>query len=321
MNDFDSVAVQIAQAYDGRPQRLLFWGKRKDGHGFPKEIHLYPGSYFGQKVVIAVARDITERVDEESTRRVLEKQLHEAQKLESVGTLAAGIAHDFNNILSIIICNAALVEEDPSDVQHTMQRMKVILTASDRAAGVVKQILAFARKADADMQETDVNMAVADLLVLLKDTLPRNIQISENCQPSLPSVLADPNQLRQVLLNLALNARDAMPAGGMLTIETRLVGREDAKGSIPDSVPGQEFVEVAVEDTGQGIAEANRGRVFEPFFTTKGIGEGTGLGLAVAYGIVQRHQGHIAFTSEEHRGTSFRVLLPLKSQRSSSNGA
>jgi signal transduction histidine kinase len=233
----------------------------------------------------------------------LEAQLRQAQKLESVGTLAAGVAHDFNNILNIIKGYASMLAGRPDTAEH----VKVIDEAVERGASTVRQLLILSRKTEAELVPTSLNDLVSELALLLRQTLPKTIDVSVELASGLEPTLIDANQIRQVLLNLALNARDAMAGGGRLLLATQRV--EAVRGDSPGAAKRSYFV-IEVADTGKGMDESVRRRIFEPFFTTKQTGEGTGLGLAIAYGVVQNHGGFIDVESEVGRGTIFRLYLP-----------
>jgi CheY-like chemotaxis protein len=222
--------------------------------------------------------------------------------------LAGGIAHDFNNILNIIKGYAALIGRHPSTIDGISDSLRVIDETIERGASLVRQLLTLARKTEARLTPTDGNDLIRGLSNVLKQTFPKEISISMQLDTRLPAVIADPNQLSQVIFNLCVNARDAMPGGGKLLLKTRMVdGRE-----IPDAaVRGTRYACIEVCDSGVGMNENVRRRLFEPFFTTKGIGEGTGLGLAIVYGIVKNHNGFIDVKSEVGQGTTFRVYLPM----------
>jgi PAS domain S-box-containing protein len=245
--------------------------------------------------------------DMEEQKR-LEEELRQAQKMESVGTLAGGIAHDFNNILNIIKGYAALIGRHPSAKDGIADGLKVIDETIERGASLVRQLLTLARKTEARLTLTDGNDLIRGLSNVLKQTFPKQISISMQLDTRLPAVIADPNQLSQVILNLCVNARDAMPAGGKLSLKTRLVDGRELQDA---ACRGTRYACIEVCDTGIGMNENVRNRVFEPFFTTKGIGEGTGLGLAIVYGIVKNHNGFVDVKSEVGQGTTFRVYLPM----------
>jgi signal transduction histidine kinase/CheY-like chemotaxis protein len=252
----------------------------------------------------AIIRDMEERTK-------LEDQLRQAQKMESIGTLAGGIAHDFNNILNIIQGYSTLLGTHAGDNAEIAESLNVINEAIKRGAGVVQQLLTLARKSDAVLEPTDVNAVVGGLVELVKGTFPKNIEVTLDLGPELPPLMADANQLNQALLNLCVNARDAMLEGGKLGVKTWVV---DGK-TLPDYVEtkAERFVCVEISDNGIGIDEHLRSRIFEPFFTTKESEKGTGLGLAVVYGVVKNHQGFIDVQSAPGSGTTFQILLPVVS--------
>ena len=244
-------------------------------------------------------------------RKRLEEQLRQAQKLEAIGTLAGGIAHDFNNILAAIIGFTEMVIDDVSDNPHVQQKMDRVLKAGLRGKDLVRQILAFSRKAGVERKGISLTALVHETHALLRSSLPSTIQMPPAITTSDDYVLADPTQLQQVLMNLATNAAYAMREdGGQLTIGISSV--TFPPGSIlpdPDMEPGT-YVKLTVKDTGTGMTEEVRQRIFEPFFTTKQPGQGTGMGLAVVYGIVKAHGGAVTVQSEVGQGSTFEVFLP-----------
>jgi len=252
--------------------------------------------------VYAVARDIT-------VHRTTEAQLHQAQKMDAVGQLAGGIAHDFNNLLQAILGNTALALEalphstDLEDYLHEIER------AGRRASELTVQLLAFSRRQPLRLMLVDLNELVRNLMKMLRRLLPENIAIDSIAAPELASVSADPTQLEQVIVNLCVNARDAMEGGGRLTLETsNVVFKEQDRERHPWAKPGR-YVVLCVTDTGLGMTDAVRERAFEPFFTTKSAHKGSGLGLSTVYGIVQQHDGMIVVDSEVGKGSTFRVYL------------
>jgi PAS domain S-box-containing protein len=247
-------------------------------------------------------------------REKLQAQLLQAQKLESVGTLAGGIAHDINNILNIISGYTSSILQDPTNEEKLLENLGVIKETVERGAALVQQLLATARKTEFKFEEVQVNSVLEKLGALLKETFPKTIDFAMALEPELPSVLADSNLLHQAVLNLCLNARDAMPDGGTLQITTRNVAGADLRRIFQDA--GEErYLCIIVKDTGIGMNPSIKSRIFEPFFTTKQQGEGSGLGLSVVYGIVTNHKGFIDVESEPHQGTIFRICLPIPKSR------
>jgi nitrogen-specific signal transduction histidine kinase len=269
---------------------------------FPVEARAKSLPYENRAVRVTALRDISER-------KRLEEHVRQSQKMESLGLLAGGVAHDFNNILNIIMGNASLIAAAPHEREKLDRRIEAITKATDRGARVVHQLLAFARKTELQRRPLIVNDMIWETCKLLEETFPKTIEVAMELRPDLPIVEGDANQLQQVLLNLSVNARDAMPNGGRLTVVTTQVSRDSIQVRFPGADAAR-YVAIMVADTGVGMEESVRLRVFDPFFTTKDIGKGTGLGLAVALGIVERHGGFIDVESWPGRGTEFRIYLP-----------
>jgi nitrogen-specific signal transduction histidine kinase/CheY-like chemotaxis protein len=258
-------------------------------------------------VVHCYAVDITERTS-------LEAQLRQAQKMESVGQLAAGVAHDFNNLLSIVQGYSGLLMEDPDVKPDTAAALKEIHSATQRATHLTRQLLAFSRKQTLNVQTIDLNEVINSVSKLLGRVVGESVALQFNYWPNLPALEADTGMMEQVIMNLAINARDSMPRGGQLTISTKVV--EVDEGYVeqnPEARPGR-FVCLNVNDTGCGMDEATLSRIFEPFFTTKPSGKGTGLGLATVYGIVKQHSGWIEVQSQLGRGTIFQIYFPVSTK-------
>jgi two-component system cell cycle sensor histidine kinase/response regulator CckA len=240
----------------------------------------------------------------------LEEQLRQSQKLESIGTLTGGIAHDFNNILNIIRGHASFIGEVRSKDEELQQALKIIDETVDRGTAIVQQLLAIARRSEARLEQLNLNDLVKNLERLLGETFPKTIDVGLHLDPSTPSVTADPNQIDQVLLNISLNARDAMPEGGKLVLTTGTAAGAELRARFQE-VKAEQYALISVADTGLGMAEAVKSRIFEPFFSTKHQDQGTGLGLSVAYGIVTNHGGFIDVTSRPHEGSTFKIYLPI----------
>ncbi|MCB2189053.1 MAG: PAS domain S-box protein [Deltaproteobacteria bacterium] len=264
----------------------------------------------GPPYISGSGRDVTERVLANRKLKKLQEQLIQSQKMEAMGTLAGGIAHDFNNILAAIMGYAELAGLAPTLGRDPAPDLARILSAAERARDLVRRILTFSRKVAAERRPLDLNQAVTRALGLLEHTLPRMVRLEARLFPGLAMVSADPNQMEQIILNLATNAADAMPGGGRLLLETRNVHLpEEGQAALPEIRPG-EYALLEVADSGQGMDPATLEHIYDPFFTTKEVGKGTGLGLSTVYGIVKAHEGHILCESGPARGTVFRVFLP-----------
>jgi PAS domain S-box-containing protein len=248
---------------------------------------------------------------DDTKRHGLEKELIQSQKLESLGILAGGIAHDFNNILGILMGHVSLLDRIQDNPELHKTSLGAIDTALKRGTGLVRQLLTFARKTDVEFAPLLINDIVKELIKLLRETLPRTIEIVADLNPKLPTIVADGGQIHQVLLNLCVNAKDAMHAGGRLRIQTNLVDGSLLRHRFPNVV-AEKYVLLEVQDSGTGMDEATKARIFEPFFTTKELGKGTGLGLAVVFGVVQTHKGFIDVESEIGKGSAFRIYLPAE---------
>jgi two-component system NtrC family sensor kinase len=290
----------------GKVWRGEITNRHKDGTLYPEGQTITPVKDASGEIThfIAIKRDLTEQ-------HKLEAQLHHAQKMESIGTLAGGIAHDFNNILTTIIGYGtfALLKMTPDDPNR--RHIQHMLEASDRAAHLTKDLLLFSRKQVFNKKPVELNLVVAKVEKFLKRVIGEDIEFKTMPLQSPLPVLADDYQLEQVLMNLATNARDAMPQGGTLTVTTEQVVLNEKFVAIHNfGTPGP-YALINVTDTGYGMNETTRLRIFEPFFTTKEVGKGTGLGLAVAYGIIKQHDGYINVYSEPGTGTTFRIYLPL----------
>ncbi len=300
-----------SQQHDGSNSRERDF-VRKDGsrlHAFIASNALFAddGSYAG---ALAMVSDITEQVLQRGEKERLETQIHQQERLESVGLLAGGIAHDFNNVLAVIENYAVFAQEELTSDHPANAEIQQIRHAADRAAALTRQLLVFSRRDNIDPEIVSLNRVTEELAKLLRRTLGEHIELELDLDADLWCVEADVSQLDQVLLNLAINSRDAMPDGGRLIVRTRNVTLDAAYAQQEiDLAPG-DYVRLTVSDTGVGIPAEHVARVFDPFFTTKPTGEGTGLGLATVYGIVKGAGGHVHIYSEPGIGTAASALLP-----------
>ncbi|MEI7688121.1 MAG: ATP-binding protein, partial [Planctomycetota bacterium] len=256
--------------------------------------------------VILEVRDV-------SAHKSLEAQLHQSQKMEAFGQLAGGVAHDFNNLLTIIMGYSEMILSQMTKDDPKREMVADIHHAGDRAATLTRQLLAFSRKQVLEPKIVELNGAVGSVEKMLRRLIGEDIVVTCVLRP-VAKVKVDPGQLEQVILNLAVNARDAMPRGGRLTIETaEIQWAEDDPSRVPEC-PAGKYVLLSIADTGSGMTPEIRTRIFEPFFTTKGVGKGTGLGLATVFGIVKQSEGHILVDSELGQGTTFKIYFPAAEQ-------
>jgi PAS domain S-box-containing protein len=261
--------------------------------------------------------DISDRKKMEEAGRCLNAQLQQAQKMEAIGILAGGVAHDFNNLLQAISgYTQLLLMNKPAD-HPDVDMLNAIEKASGRAGSLTQQLLAFSRSVESRLQPTNLNTLIRLVKKILDRTLPKMIRIRLALADNLSEIAADDVQIEQVLMNLALNARQAMPDGGQLTFATRNVFIDFAGCAVHSDLPAGEYVHLLVADTGSGMDDKIRQHIFEPFYSTRGVGEGSGLGLSMVYGIVKNHGGSIECTSDEGRGTEFNMYFPVPAAETS----
>jgi two-component system, cell cycle sensor histidine kinase and response regulator CckA len=279
--------------------------KRKDGTLFEEDATISPVRDGAGQIVnyVAVKRDVSNEIR-------LEQQLFQAQKIEAIGRLAGGVAHDFNNLLGVITGYGGIVHRRLAAGDPLKGKVEQILKAAERAAGLTRQLLAFSRKQVLQPEILDLNVVVSDMDKMLRRLIGEDVEFTTLLDPHLGSVRADPGQIEQIMMNLAVNARDAMPDGGRLTIETRNADLGADYAATHPPTPTGSYVALVVTDTGSGMDAATQARIFEPFFTTKEAGKGTGLGLATVYGIVKQSEGYIWVYSEVGVGTTFKIYLP-----------
>lgn len=294
----------------GKPEKGFDWAMiRKDGEVRTVEasttlIRSPDGEAIGFRGIV---RDVTER-------KKLEAQLRQAQKMETIGRLTGGIAHDFNNLLTVILGNVEFGLQDSQAGDAVHEDFQEIEQAATQARDLVRQLLSFSRRQEIKPEPLDINAVVEQFLKMQRRILGEHIESRTELRPNLPSVWVDPVQIQQVLMNLCVNARDAMPEGGCLTIKTDCVKGAAIADLTDEGDADREYVQITVEDTGTGMDDQTQARIFEPFFSTKAVGEGTGLGLSVVFGIIRQHQGHIEVQSAPGQGTRVHIYLPVRSK-------
>jgi len=286
--------------------------RKKDGSTFPVliEDRILRDSEGRVTGIRSTIQDITEQKRIEKEAAALEEQLHQSQKMEAIGQLAGGIAHDFNNLLTVIKGYSKLSLSELREGDPLKENIEEIHKASQRAEDLTRQLLAFSRRQILDFKVLDLNTFIQDLDKMLHRILGEDIELVTLLAEDLEKVKTDPGQIEQVIMNLSVNARDAMPTGGKLTIETANVELDEEYARVHIGVPPGHYVMLSVSDTGVGMSPEVKEHIFEPFFTTKEKGKGTGLGLSTVYGIVKQNKGHIWFDSESGKGTTFRIYLP-----------
>ena len=292
-------------------------GRRKDGSTFPMDLSVGEARQDGESIFVGIIHDLTER-------KLTERQLQQAQKMEMVGQLSGGIAHDFNNLLTVIVGNAEYLSEQLKSRLDLRQLADDICHAGERGAELTRRLLAFSRRQLLRPRAIDCHELIASTCKLLKRTLRENIEVTTAFNADAIFAFADSGQLESAVLNLALNAQDAMAAGGRLTISTGIASLDDNYEGVHPDIESGEYAMIAVTDNGEGMTSDVAARAFEPFFTTKEVGKGSGLGLSMVYGFVKQSNGHVSIYSEPGLGTTVRIYLPnvtLNGSRSSSQPA
>jgi hypothetical protein len=289
-------------------------GRRKDGSVFPVEVSLSYVKAGGQLLAIAFVTDIT-------PRKALEEQLMHAQKMEAIGRLAGGVAHDFNNMLTITSGYARMIVDALSPADKLRGYAGEILKASEKASELTRQLLAFSSRQAMTPRVIDVNELIADMEKMLRRLIGEDIELRVSLWPEGAHIEGDPSHITQAILNLAVNARDAMPEGGRLTVETAMARLDETYARTHLGVRPGDYVLIAVSDTGHGMDAETRRRIFEPFFTTKKDGKGTGLGLATVYGTVKQSGGEVWVYSEPGNGSTFKLYFPAVAGRGAAAGA
>jgi signal transduction histidine kinase len=282
----------------------------RDQSGKLREVRvsLSPVTLGGQPHALLVAEDISERA-------MLERQLRQAQKMEAIGQLAAGVAHDFNNILTVIQGHAGLLQQKMANAGPPTRSLNEINNAANRASTLIRQLLMFSRKQVMQFRYLDLNEILTHAAKMLERLVGEHVQIEFLPQIGLPSIHADSSMVEQIAMNLAVNARDAMPNGGSVTIITTLETVHRAPTPLDPERRDGDFICLTFADTGIGMDTQILGRIFEPFFTTKPVGKGTGLGLSTVFGIVRQHHGWVEVESKPNAGTRFRIYFPSSTQR------
>jgi PAS domain S-box-containing protein len=309
-NDVPVLLENVAKVTSGLDRAGMWCHRKKDGTPILVEITSHVIGFADRKAELVMVNDITDRKRAEAEKENLQNQLQQSQKIESVGRLAGGIAHDFNNMLSVIIGRAELARMRSLNSASLPDDLDQILQAAMRSRDITQKLLAFARKQIIAPKVLDLNETVESMLTMLKQLLGENIDLAWQPKENLWPVEMDPSQMDQILANLCINARDAIADVGKMTIETRMVSLDQAYcHDHAGFIPG-DFVMLSVSDDGCGMDKETLGKIFEPFFTTKGLGDGTGLGLSMVYGVVKQHNGFINVYSESDEGTTFKIYLP-----------
>ncbi len=306
----DEVTKEIDLAKNQNRGCFLFKHRLASGEIRDVEVYSGPSDYRGQKLLCSVIHDITDRLRAEADKKRLESELLQASKMEALGTMAGGIAHEFNNILAAIIGFSEIALEEAASGNPAPEQLKRVISSAVRARDLVSQILAFSRQAMFTLGPLEISPLISDAVSKIKLKLPESISLKLDIQQDLLQVRGNPEQIARVMHDLAVNARDAMPGGGVLTISCRNTNEQTEPGGGPGISPSGEYVCVQISDTGQGISEEVMGHIFDPFFTTKEVGKGSGLGLASVYGIMKSHGGHIKCESKPSEGTTIKLYFP-----------
>ena len=293
----------------------------KDGKKFPGElsVSVLKNSSDNPIGFVSITKDISKRKKAEQEKEKLRQQLYQKQKLESIGTLAGGISHDFKNLLTVIMGMTDLVKDQIDSSRPIYSYLENILDSADKAADLIDQLLLFSRKKDTEFEILNLNTIIKNLQKMLDRLINENISVTNNLQENLWNIKADHSQIDQVLINLIINASDAMPGGGELYLTTKNIHiNKSTSNEIKELEPG-EYVLLEAEDTGQGMDQETQEKMFDPFFTTKSRQEGTGMGLSVVHGIVKTHNGFINVNSEIEKGTTFKIYFPIAKETLSQN--
>jgi PAS domain S-box-containing protein len=311
--DHDRAVVNIGRVLKGdKPESTDYTARRKNGSIFPVMIHstriVRDGMVAGLRGIIV---DLSEHKAAEKALKESEERLRQSQKLEAIGKLAGGVAHDFNNLLTTILGYSEMLLSDGTTRKEALESVREISKSARRAASLTQQLLAYSRKQVLRPEELDINGLVVNVTKMLRRLIHENIHLNTVLDPKIGWVKADPAQLEQVIINLAIKARDSMPGGGKLTIETQDLVLDEGYCKLRPEVVPRQYIMLAVTDTGWGIDEKIQKQIFEPFFTTKEPGKGTGLGLATVFGTVKQSNGYIYVYSEPELGSTFKIYLPV----------
>ena len=337
-NDLTASFLQLPHAPGEAGGALEIVGRRKDGSLIPFEMSVARWKADDRTFMTTIWRDVTERMlaekalrqseaqlrrsNEELETRVLERtrerevalaQLYESQKMETIGQLTGGVAHDFNNLLSVILGSLSLLKKRLPDDPRFTRLLDGARQGAERGATLTKRLLAFARRQELKLEAIELQNLVPEMMDFLRQTVGPNVQIAVDIADDVAPIMIDANQLELALMNLAVNARDAMPQGGLLTIAGRNATTD--RGKLPADLPPGKYVRLTVADTGEGMDEATRKRAMEPFFTTKGVGKGTGLGLSMVHGLTAQSGGAMDIASEVGRGTVDHALVAARARR------